>query len=42
MADPGQPPQIQLDLVVFAPAIPDEPRRILSLGEVKWGEVMAR
>lgn len=32
--------QLQLDVVVFAPAAPGEGRRIVSLGEVKWGEVM--
>jgi hypothetical protein len=42
VADPVQRSQIQLDVVVFAPAVPGEPRRILSLGEVKWGEVMSR
>jgi len=40
VADPGQRSQIQLDVVVFAPAVPGEPRRILSLGEAKWGETM--
>lgn len=29
-----------MDIVVFAPAAPGEPRRILSLGEAKWGEAM--
>lgn len=32
--------QFQLDVVVFAPAAPGEGRRIVSLGEVKWGETM--
>ncbi|MBO0803161.1 MAG: ATP-binding protein [Nocardiopsaceae bacterium] len=32
--------RIQLDVVVFAPAAPGEGRKIVSLGEVKWGEVM--
>lgn len=27
-------------MVVFAPTVPGEPRRILSLGEAKWGEPM--
>jgi AAA+ ATPase superfamily predicted ATPase len=40
VADPGQRMQIQLDVVVFAPAVPGEPRRILSLGEVKWGDML--
>ncbi len=33
--------QIEVDVVVLAPAEPGRPRRILSLGEVKWGEVMS-
>lgn len=32
--------QIEIDVVVFAPARAGEPRRILSLGEAKWGETM--
>jgi uncharacterized protein len=40
VADPVQRTQIELDVVVFAPAGPGEPRRILSLGEVKWGDEM--
>lgn len=31
---------IQLDIVALAPAAPNEKRRLLSLGECKWGEVM--
>lgn len=32
--------QIEIDVVVFAPARAGEPRRILSLGEAKWGQTM--
>lgn len=32
--------QLEIDVVVFAPARVGEPRRILSLGEAKWGQVM--
>jgi hypothetical protein len=38
--DPGNKSQIDVDVVVFAPAAPGQSRRILSLGEAKWGEVM--
>jgi AAA+ ATPase superfamily predicted ATPase len=34
--------QIEVDVVVLAPAIPGRRRKLLSLGEVKWGEVMGR
>jgi hypothetical protein len=34
--------QIQIHVAVLAPPEPGHPRRILSLGEVKWGEVMSR
>jgi uncharacterized protein len=40
--DPETRTQIEVDVAVFAPAAPGESRRILSLGEVKWGEVMGR
>lgn len=39
--DPANRTQIELDVVVFAPADPGQPKRILSLGEVKWGKVMS-
>jgi uncharacterized protein len=32
--------QIEIDVAVLAPAEPGRPRRLLSLGEVKWGAVM--
>lgn len=34
--------QIEVDVVVLAPAVPGHRRKILSLGEAKWGEVMGR
>lgn len=40
--DPANRTQIEVDVVVFAPGRPGEPRRILSLGEAKWGQVMNR
>jgi AAA+ ATPase superfamily predicted ATPase len=38
--DSAERAQIQVDVAVFAAPAPDSPRRILSLGEAKWGEVM--
>ncbi|MEO3855129.1 ATP-binding protein [Acrocarpospora sp. B8E8] len=38
--DPATRTQIEIDVVVMAVQHPNEPRRILSLGEAKWGEVM--
>ncbi|WP_379519750.1 AAA family ATPase [Nonomuraea insulae] len=40
VTDPVRREQIQIDVVVFAPAMPGEQRRILSLGEVKLGKTM--
>ncbi|MFV2088882.1 AAA family ATPase [Micromonospora sp. LOL_021] len=40
VTDPQRRRQIEVDVAVFAPAVPGERRRLLSLGEVKWGEVM--
>ncbi len=34
--------QIEIDVAVLGPASPGERRRILSLGEVKWGDMMDR
>jgi AAA+ ATPase superfamily predicted ATPase len=31
---------IEVDVVVLAPVVPGEPRRVLSLGEAKWGETI--
>jgi hypothetical protein len=38
--DPANRTQIQIDVAVLAPAEHGRPRRILSLGEVKWDRVM--
>jgi hypothetical protein len=40
VADPLRRGQIEIDVVVFAPDDPGLPRRVLSLGEVKWDKVM--
>ncbi len=40
--DPARKSQIEIDVAVLAPAEPGRPRRLLSLGEVKWGEAMGR
>lgn len=42
LTDPARRTQIEVDVAVFAPSVPGEPRRVLSLGEAKWGEVMTR
>ena len=39
--DPQARGQIEVDVVAFAASSTEERRRILSLGEVKWGEVMS-
>ncbi|MFE3441435.1 ATP-binding protein [Nocardia sp. NPDC059180] len=38
--DPAERRRIQVDVAVLAPESPGEPRRILSLGEVKWDRTM--
>jgi uncharacterized protein len=38
--DAAERASVQIDVVVLAPADPDSPRRILSLGEAKWGRAM--
>ena len=38
--DPAGRSQIEIDVVVLAAQESSAPRRILSLGEAKWGEVM--
>lgn len=38
--DPANRTQIEIDVAVLAAEAPGEPRRVLSLGEVKWGRVM--
>ena len=40
VADPANKTQIEIDVAVLAPARPGEPRRVISLGEAKWGKVM--
>jgi uncharacterized protein len=40
VADPTRRSQIEIDVAVLAPVIPGEPRRVLSLGEAKWGETV--
>lgn len=40
VTDPGRRSQIEIDVAVFAPAEPGRPRRILALGEAKWGTVL--
>ncbi|GAA1564500.1 ATP-binding protein [Kribbella sancticallisti] len=42
VADHYNRSQIEVGVVVLAPAEPGRRRKILSLGEVKWGEVMGR
>lgn len=41
ITDPENRTQIEIDVGVFAAAGPGEPRRVLSLGEVKWGRTMS-
>src|SRR5262249_9221711 len=38
--DPATRTQIEVDVAVLAAPEPGEPRRVLSLGEAKWGEAM--
>ena len=38
--DPTNRTKIEIDVAVLAPPEPGRPRRLLSLGEVKWGQVM--
>ncbi|OLB78657.1 MAG: ATPase [Actinobacteria bacterium 13_2_20CM_2_71_6] len=40
VTDPVQRTQIEIDTVVLAAHEPNRPRRILSLGEAKWGETI--
>lgn len=42
VADPGNRTQIEIDVVVLAPAEHGRPRKVLSLGEAKWDRVMDR
>jgi hypothetical protein len=34
--------QLEVDVVVLAPAVPGRRRKVLSLGEAKWGDVMGQ
>lgn len=38
--DPANRTQIEVDVAVLAPPEPGRSRRLISLGEVKWGQVM--
>lgn len=38
LTDPEAREQIQLDQVVLAPAVSGEQRRVLAIGEAKWGK----
>ena len=40
VADPANRTQIEIDVVVLALSEPGRPRKVLSLGEVKWDRVM--
>jgi hypothetical protein len=40
VSDPANRTQIQIDVAVLAPAEQGRPRKLLSLGEVKWDRVM--
>ncbi len=40
VADPQRRGAIEVDVAVLGPAVPGEPRRVLSLGEAKFGDVM--
>lgn len=38
--DPANRTQIEIDVAVLDSGVPGEPRKVLSLGEVKWGKTM--
>jgi uncharacterized protein len=40
VTDPANRTQIEIDVAAFAVAAPGERRRVLALGEVKWGRTM--
>ncbi|HEX5494471.1 MAG TPA: ATP-binding protein [Mycobacteriales bacterium] len=40
VTDPARRQQIQIDAAVLAPGSPTGPRRVLALGEAKWGTVL--
>jgi len=40
VSDPERKQQIQIDVAVLGPERHDAPRRVISIGECKWGETM--
>jgi uncharacterized protein len=40
VGDPANRTQIEVDVAVLAPAVSGAPRKIVSLGEAKWGDIM--
>jgi len=40
VTDPGRRDQIEVDVAALSGDEPGRPRRVLSLGEVKWGKIM--
>jgi len=40
VADPARHEQIEIDVAVLGPAVPGEPRPLISLGAAKWGDTM--
>jgi uncharacterized protein len=40
VTDPARHGQIEIDVAVLGPAVPGEPRSVISLGEAKWGGAM--
>jgi AAA+ ATPase superfamily predicted ATPase len=40
IGDPDRRTQIEVDVAMVSAGSPESPRRVLSLGEAKWGEVM--
>ena len=40
VTDPAGRGQIDIDVAVLGPAVPGEPRSVISLGEAKWGDTM--
>jgi AAA+ ATPase superfamily predicted ATPase len=40
VTDPSERTKMEIDVAVLAPAEPGQPRRILSIGEAKWGRTM--
>ncbi|MCI0687030.1 MAG: hypothetical protein L0Y54_07320 [Sporichthyaceae bacterium] len=41
VADPSRRAQLRIDVAMLAPTEPGQPRRVLSLGEARWDEVMS-